>query len=197
MILTLFEVVKDGQGHNELLSMVKASPLGISAPLLVLAGAIIWVLSSMVYELENAADRHGGYLAVFHDQNISSLPDWKRNLGWHMWNRIEKHAPRQQDETSTAPARVYFIQKKLSIYIWVLLFYSFILFGALSMVTGRPEWVSLGLGLVTCVIVAFRLHVLQQKAKERPQVWNRRWATIQLLDEREVNKALLSAGVRK
>lgn len=57
-------------------------------------------------QLERAADRLAGFIAVFHDLRIS-LPRNTSKLGWHVWNRYAKEKYPQADEPLELPGLLW------------------------------------------------------------------------------------------
>jgi hypothetical protein len=70
--------------------------LGIFIILYALGTSIGYVEARTAERLENAADRIGAFLAVFHD----GQPPRVDNFGWHAWNRIERFTRRPEERVT-------------------------------------------------------------------------------------------------
>lgn len=168
-ITTLIEIRED------LCELSTTSIYGIAVVLYGFAAAIALTLTTLGANIQDHMYRVGGYLAVFHEQQ-SSKNRLAYNLGWHIWNRIEKLRDRfKKIPIDHSEMRGFTFHGDRRVYVLVLGFFVLCVSGLTSILT-KAKFLCLALpGIIVCVVVWIWLRAIDQRGKKGIIQWNQRW----------------------
>jgi len=139
---------------------------------LYLLGLVIGLLEARTTaRLEKAADRIGGFLAVFHDLWPPRAP--LDNFGWHIWNRIEKVTRNRSKRIIYFQDQVWFYVIGLIVYFVILAFLLFLVLD-FSLAWKCTKW-GAAVGAVLILVFSIVLIILRNKSEKEPVYWTRRW----------------------
>lgn len=145
-------------------------------------------------ERQDAADRIGGYIVIFHESRFAA--DAVRGRGWHYWNRYEKWS-RSHSESSAQQlllprvlnrsAMVYSYLWSLSLLMTVVmvLFLATLWLGSTSLAAGQEGLARIGwligfLASTVALILSTRREVMRQARQSEggPRYWSNRWRNV-------------------
>jgi len=170
-------------------------PVLFAVSLIVFSALIIIVIAWIVCEIQAATDRLGSYLAVFHEGG-GHLSEYKKTIGWHVWNRIEKR-PNKSNKRNSKADRGGLIYTPLSLYAYsgILLLLVCMLFGLATVYRGVPQWLILIVGVTALLAVWVLLYLLDRRTRYEPTYWNERWMDLSTRDDDEIEKILKDAAI--
>ena len=172
-------------------------PICIAAILIIFSVLVIMFIAWIVCEIEASADRLGSYLAVFYERG-DHLSDYKKVLGWHVWNRIEKSFKKSKIEfTKAAAGYVIYKQKSLIVYVGILVLLVFTLFGLVTVSRGIPQWSILIMGGFALAVVSFGIYFLDRRTRYAPTYWNKRWMDLSTRNDDEIKEVLKRVGLER
>lgn len=162
--------------------------------------SILWMEASSALNHQDAISRLGGYIAVFHDLRRRGGVD---ELGWHVWNRIEREIEKKTPARRLFPLRIFFepVRRVVDpdpwfLYFIALLIYLAVLTSITAALIGKIlAVILLVIGSVLTVWFGAWLYESRQNAKDAVLMWSARWEKIANLDNLELNIKLKSLGI--
>lgn len=190
VLLTVF-----GQSAT-ILCIIKSKPWFLPGVLLLSAGGVVWVLATMLADLEETRDRLGGYLAVFHDQDLEPLSPAKMDLGYHIWNRIE-----QVTESAVKRSllrhrrRFYAFSRRLWVYGVLVVAITLLAFALMTLLLNQWRWEALYIGVPLSLGIGAQLWWLGRRGQSGMLFWMHRWLELRRSDEEAFAAALRHCGL--
>lgn len=210
VLFFLLEIIKGLESQLTLISLIKTNIYLIVSILNIFPSSVALFIAILISDIKNTSTRLGAYLAIFHDDFTYHCPNSKL-YGWHVWNRIEKfYHNNSQNECKAEKKPKIYIENRYSIYIILLLFYSFGNSVLLSIINAikinkrvNIESVNsleiltfFSIGIVICLIAWLFLIRFENKNLKSVKAWNERWIVLRNLDVKKLNTILTEAGLK-
>jgi len=184
-------------GESQILTkFVTQRPWLLPSVLFGTIAAIIYELTKMLADLEETRDRLGGYVAVFHDQELPVDRLDRRRFGWHVWNRLEHHVPSLlRRPPRGAKRRHYVFTRRLHAYTVLMLLFTMFVFALATVASNQWRWEAAVVGVVLTIPVGIRMSVLESRGQSGLVYWTLRWRELLALDDQALSAALNQVGL--
>ena len=182
-------MIAERNHDNIIYTSFAENPVLLSSFLMLTSFCVIVAFSWIIYRIEDAVDRMGSYLVVFHEDPSNS----NYSYGWHISNRIEKNSDKTESPTET-PSNIVHSQDYIKLFYIFQVLFIVLLLGLVpdSQETTRFPIFLLGL---FCLLVIFFFHWIFSENFNRPNYWNERWTEISEYDNDKIEKELEKIGL--
>ena len=178
---------------NDLARFLASYGTAVAITLYAFAGGIAVVVWQLYADVLSEMHRIGAYVAVFHDDG-DHVPESARQLGWHVWNRVEKFSTNDLRIDPDIEHRPF--HGRAIVYLWLLLVFIISSGGMLGALTAAVFSIVALAGAITLLAVGWRIWFIEKRTRQGSAMWNRRWAALSRTAPEQLGAFVAATGLR-